>query len=147
MSLSGINGIPPQIINKVYHCSEKESGRYTLQGAKIDAEKAKLDEKFAKGVITESEYLHKKNALDNIPATIFSDGQNIQFSPIKKKEEPTENVSSQLEQQAQRNFLKLDAMHKNGEISDFEYRANLFLMTDPFIQAPNEPGMKFNAIA
>ncbi len=147
MSLNGINGIPPQVINNIYRCTGKEDGRYTLQGSRLDAEKTKLDKKLENGEISEGEYNQKKNALNNIPDTIFSDGQNVQFSPIRQKEESTENVSSRIEQKAQNDIIKLENQHKNGEISDFEYRANLFMMTNPFIQGPNESGMKLNAIA
>ena len=147
MSLNGINGIPPQVINNIYRCTGKEDGRFTLQSSRLDAEKTKLDKKLEKGEITQGECEQKKNALNSIPDTIFSDGQKIQFSPIKRQDESVENIDSTLNKQAQRDFLKLETQHKNGEISDFEYRANLFMMTNPFIQSPNEPGMKLNAIA
>lgn len=150
MSLSGIYGVPPQIMNNVYRCTNKEDGRYTLQGPKVEQEIQALEKKLEDGQISEGEYNQKKSILKNIPDTIFSDNGKVQFTPLeksKKGSEHTESADKVRERQFLRDLFRLESQKEAGEISDFAYRANKFLMTNPFIQSPNEPGMKFSTTA
>lgn len=133
MGISALSGLPSQTISSIYS-KQGDSGKYSLKPQKRNAKIEELELELKEGKISESEFKKEKAALESAPISIYTTPNQ---SKIKSdnifQTNPNEKEVEKLKQQL-----------ANGEISNFEYRANMYMLTTP--TAENSTS-NFSAIA
>lgn len=138
MGISAISSIKRSNINKLYS-QQNSTNKFSLKSTTVDSELKKLEYKLKDGQISESEYIREKNALESLPQTVYTiDGS----STLKES-----NVSQICQKESTEEIDKLKKQHAIGDISDFAYRANMYLLTNPIETRPGETGQNLLLMA
>lgn len=137
MSLVSFNGIPKVAAQSMYS-KTKSSNRgdeYILDSSRKGAELHKLDEKLRLGDISESRYETEKAAIESAPRVIHIDaGSSVpESSPLKEQSNPGFSSEDELIK-VQKEIASLRNQYLNGDISEFAYKANMYLLTNPMPQ-------------
>ena len=142
MGIPAISGLNSRAVGQMYTSQRKEDGeKFTLTEAGKQAELQKLDMQLEKGEITQSEYNKREAAIKSAPTVVYVDKENVTHegllsadSAIKKQEKEAE---------------KLKRQYENGEISQFSYNANMYLMTNPIsnTQSPTDSRQRLSVMA
>ena len=145
MGLPSIGGVPPRTVAAIYTSQNKGDGKkYTISEAGRTAALKELEAELGKGRITESEYRQKKSAIMNAPKVTFVDETGTTHRGLFSAEN-AEKLKSGSNSSSEIN--KLQKKFEKGEISPFEYRANMYLMTNPIANYENQAGTKLSILA
>lgn len=138
MSISALSSVKGSSIKNLY--SQKgDTNKFSLSSSMVDNEIEKLDEQLKKGEISESEYENQKAALESLPKIVYtSDGSNT----LKQS-----NASLIGEKETTKEIDKIKKQHENGNMSDFSYKANMYLLTNPIDSQQNETGQNLSVWA
>lgn len=138
MGISAISSIRESNIGKLYS-QQNGTNKFALKSTTVDAELKKLDYKLKDGQISESEYTKEKNALESLPQIVYT---NDGSSTLKES-----NVSQICQKESTEEIDKLKKQHASGDISDFAYNANMYLLTNSGEEQPPEIGQKLSLMA
>ncbi len=124
MNFNPIHGLSSAESSRLYmKTSSGDIQNYKLSAFKRNEEIKELEEKLEKGQITQQEYNQKKSLLESAPLYIhIEDGETKTSST---------NIFKNEEKDHKKEIDKLNSQYANGEISDFTYRANMYLMNHP----------------
>lgn len=138
MSISALSSVKGSSIKNLY--SQKgDTNKFSLRSSMVDNEIEKLDEQLKKGEISESEYENQKAALESLPKIVYtSDGSNT----LKQS-----NASLIGEKETTKEIDKIKKQHENGNMSDFSYKANMYLLTNPIDSQQSETGQNLSVWA
>lgn len=146
MSIPTISGINSSTISRMYSSGSTGNGhRYTLtENGRYNAIK-ELETKLSKGEITENEFNQKKAAINSAPRVVFVDKEGINH----KGEIGAENAEKSKGENSDTNkaIKKLKEQFASGQISPFEYRANMYMMTNPITMEAKPTGQKLSILA
>ena len=144
MSIPTISGINSSTISRMYSSGSTGNGhRYTLtENGRYNAIK-ELETKLSKGEITENEFNQKKAAINSAPRVVFVDTSGINH----KGEFAAEDAEKSNESGKNKEIKKLQKQFETGEISPFEYRANMYMMTNPITMEAKPTGQKLSILA
>ena len=145
MGLPAIGGIPSRTVAAIYTSQNKGDGKkYTVSEAGIAAAIKELETELGKGRITEGEYRQKKSAIMSAPKIAFVDNTGRTHKGLFSAENAEKSKDSN---NGQSEINKLQKKFEKGEISPFEYRANMYMMTNPITNYENQPGTRLSILA
>ena len=145
MGLPAIGGLPSRTISAMYTSQNKGDGKkYTISEAGREGAIKELEAELGKGQITEGEYRQKKSAIMSAPRIAFVDNTGTTHKGLFSAEN-AEKSKSRNDSRSEIN--KLQKKFEKGEISPFEYRANMYMMTNPVANYENQPGTRLSILA
>lgn len=138
MSISALSSVKGSSIKNLY--SQKgDTNKFSLSSSMVNNEIEKLNEQLKKGEISESEYENQKAALESLPQIVYtSDGSDT----LKQS-----NASLIGEKETTEEIDKIKKQHENGNMSDFSYKANMYLLTNPIDSQQSETGQNLSVWA
>lgn len=146
MGLPAIGGLPSRTISAMYTSQNKGDGKkYTISEAGREAAIKELEAELGKGQITEGEYRQKKSAIMSAPKVAFVDNTGTTHKGLFSAENAAKKANGTNDSNSEIN--KLQKKFEKGEISPFEYRANMFMMTNPVANYENQPGTRLSILA
>lgn len=141
MSLGSFNSIPQTFVqNMYYQTKSQDNGKeYAINPQKQDGQLQKLDEMLKKGEISEEKYDKLQSAIKSAPDVLHVDeGSSVpQKSRLKDAEDQSSSIDKLYEKEYQMQKSRLEQQYKNGEISEFAYRANSYMLSHPMPQQNN----------
>lgn len=138
MSISAISSVKRSNVNNLY-AQKGDTNKFSLRSNMVDSEIEKLNEQLKKGQISESQYKSEKEALESLPQIVYTiDGS----STLKGS-----NTSLIGEEETTNEINKIEKKHANGDMSDFSYKANMYLLTNPIEMQPSETGQRLSIMA
>lgn len=142
MSVPAISGLQSQAVGKMYtsHTTQQGGEKFTLTETGRNAELKRLEKQLEAGEITQGEYDQKEAAIKSAPRIVFVDNENITHEGLLSAENAEKEQTKEID--------KLRQQYQTGQISQFAYNANMYLMTNP-ITGNNEPtiGQKLSVLA
>ena len=141
MSIPAISGLQSRAIGKMYTSHTAEDGeKFTLTETGRNAELKRLEKQLEKGEISQGEYDQKEAAIKSAPRFVFVDNENVTHKGLLSAENGEKEQAKEIE--------KLRQQRSAGELSQFAYNANMYLMTNP-ISGSNEtsPGQRLSVLA
>lgn len=141
------NGIPAVVVDNIYskRKSTKAGDEYVLLPRQKEAQLQKLDKMLQNGDISEGKYKIEKAAIENAPDVISVNGSNVKEQELRPTDGDNKDGLSKLnEREYQYEVNKLEREHSNGDISDFAYKANMYMLTSSM---PVADGNSLNVVA
>lgn len=141
MSIPAISGLQSRSVGKMYTSHTAEGGeKFTLTETGRNAELKRLEKQLENGEITQSEYDQKEAAIKSAPRFVFVDNENITHKGLLSAENAEKEQTKEID--------KLRKQYPTGELSQFAYNANMYLMTNP-ITGSNEQqaGQRLSVLA
>lgn len=124
MSLNPIPGLSAFITGRIYSkTGPGDMQNYKLNASQQGKELEKLEMKLVNGQISEQEYNHQKALIESAPLYVHVENGYT--------ESGNENIFEREEKQHLQEIDRLEQQYKNGEISDFMYKANMYLLNNP----------------
>lgn len=121
MGLGAISSLNSCSLNSLY-AQNGSSNKFALKSSGVAKEIQELEEKLKSGQISEQEFEAQKKQLESLPQILYtSDGNNnltVGNASLLKTNSNTEEID------------KIEQQHAKGEISDFSYKANMYLLTN-----------------
>lgn len=138
------NGIPSGVVRDMYSKvkSTKTADEYVLLPEQKEAQLQKLDKMLQNGDISEGKYKMEKAAIENAPDVICVNGSTVSKQELPSYDEDNNRGLSKLnEREYQHELNRLKREYMNGDISDFAYKANMYMLTS---SVPVDNGSSFN---
>lgn len=129
MSLISFAGLSQKLAQNIYSKNKSSSNgeEYVLSSTKKEVQIHILDQKLDKGEISKAEYNAQVAAIKNAPkvVSVGSDAtvhKNTRLSSV-------DNLKQSAEKTQKFEIEKLKKLHENGDISDFAFKTNMYLLT------------------
>ena len=138
MGISALSQLKSTRINSLY--SQKgSSNKFSLNSAGVEKEIKILEEKMKKGQISPEHFETQKKVIESLPKFV----QTIDGDNKLKASNATEIDNRETEKEID----NINKKHSLGDMSDFAYRANMHLLTNPIPQQENILGQKHSYFA
>ena len=148
MGIPAIGGINVSTVGRIYTSRNTGNGeKFTLtESGRKDAIK-ELDLKLSKSEITEQEYNQRKASINSAPRVVFVDNEGISHKGEISAGNAEKNSGENFEAKQTKEIRKLQEQYAAGEISPFEYRANMYMMTNPITTETQTTGQRLSILA
>ena len=149
MGIPAIGGLNISTVGRMYTSRNTGNGeKFTLtESGRKDAIK-ELEIKLSKGEITENEYNQRKAAINSAPRVVFVDNEGISHKgEISASNAEKGNIEDFDTKQNEKQIKKLQEQYATGQISPFEYRANMYMMTNPISNENQTTGQRLSILA
>lgn len=131
MSLISFGGIPQRMAQNIYYKTKTNANgeEYVLSPSRKEAWIQRLEDLLDKGEITQAEYERQVAAIKKAPKVVSVDkNENIHKNSRLKS---SDSLPHNNEENQKSEMEKLKKLYENGDISDFAYKANMYLLTAP----------------
>ena len=138
MSISALSQLRNTSINSVYN-QKGSSNKFTLNSSGVEKEIKALEEKMKRGQISPEDFETQKKILESLPQALYTSDGNDNLKASNASQIDNRNTQNEID--------SIEKKRSLGDLSDFAYRANMYLLTNPIPQQESLVGQKLSYYA
>lgn len=138
MGISALSQLRSRTINSVYN-QKGTSNKFTLNFSGVEKEIKALEEKMKRGQISPEDFETQKKILQSLPQAVYTSDGNDNLKASNATQIDNKNTKDEID--------SIEKKHSLGDMSDFAYRANMHLLTNPIPQQDSLVGQRLSYYA
>ena len=138
MGISALSQLRSATINSVYN-QKGNSNKFTLNSSGVGKEIKALEEKMKRGQISPEDFETQNKMLESLPQALYTSDGNDNLKASNASQIDSKDTQNEID--------SIEKKHSLGYMSDFAYRVNMHLLTNPIQQEESLVGQKLSYYA